>query len=291
MAHRRALLLASSRELAKLFGAHHGRSKCFFGDNRREISIRVCRRGTLVAADRGQPNMSIIALVTARGGSKGIPGKNLKPLGGRPLIAWSIEAARQSSSVDRVLVSTDDPAIAAAARDAGAEVPFLRPEELARDDSSHISVVLHALDWLRDKERFTPDYLLLLQPTAPFRTAEDLDAAAALARARNVDAVVSVCEARSHPWLAKTVRADGTMEDFIPRTQTYERRQDFPPAYVLNGALYLNRPRSLRATGTLRPPGTLAHVMPIERSVDLDTLADWEMAELLIGRRKARYES
>jgi len=233
--------------------------------------------------------MSIVALITARGGSKGIHGKNLKPLGGRPLIAWSIDAARQSRSVTRVLVSTDDPAIAEAARAARGEVPFLRPPELARDDSSHISVVLHALDWLRDQEQFTPDYLLLLQPTAPFRTAEDLDGATALARDRNADAVVSVCEARTHPWLVKTVHPDGTMEDFIPRTLAYERRQDFPPAYVLNGALYLNRPRSLRATGTFRPPGTLAYVMPTERSVDLDTLADWELAELQLENRKANH--
>ncbi len=231
--------------------------------------------------------MSVVALITARGGSRGIPGKNTRLLGGKPLIVWSIEAARQCRSVARVLVSTDAPAIADIARAAGGEVPFLRPPELARDDSSHLSVVLHALDWLRDHEQIAPDYLLLLQPTAPFRTAADLDGAAALARARNADAVVSVCEARTHPLLTKTIQPDGTLEDFIPRTLAYERRQDFPPAFMLNGALYLNRSASLRATGTFRPPGTLAYVMPAERSVDLDTLADWELAELLLEKRKA----
>jgi CMP-N-acetylneuraminic acid synthetase len=231
----------------------------------------------------------VVALITARGGSKGIPGKNLKLLGGRPLVAWSVAAACASRWVSRVLVSTDDPAIAEVAGEAGAEVPFLRPPALARDDSSHISVVLHTLDWLRDQEQITPDYLLLLQPTAPFRTGEDLDGAITLGRERNADAVVSVCEARTHPWLVKSVHPDGTIEDFIPRTLAYERRQDFPPAYMLNGALYLNRPASLRATGTFRPPGTLAYIMPVERSVDLDTLVDWELAELLLAKRKANH--
>src|SRR3990170_965342 len=120
---------------------------------------------------------TVLAVIPARGGSKSIPRKNIKPLGGKPLIGWTIDAALQSRMLSRVIVSTDDAEIAQAARECGAETPFLRPPELAQDDSSSISVVLHALQWLEEQEHFSPDYVLLLQPTSPFRNAHDIRAA------------------------------------------------------------------------------------------------------------------
>jgi CMP-N-acetylneuraminic acid synthetase len=235
--------------------------------------------------------LDVVALVTARGGSKGIPGKNLVPIGGRPLIAWSIQAARDSALVRRVIVSTDDEAIAAAARVAGAEVPFKRPAELAQDTSSHISVVLHALDWLEAAEGRLPDYLLLLQPTSPLRTAEDVDAAITLAGQTGAASVVSVCPAHTHPYLAKSVSAAGRLTDFLTiDRRAYLRRQDLPPAYALNGAIYLTRPATLRQERTFLPADTVPYVMPVERSLDVDTRWDLALLRLLMEDHACRPE-
>ncbi len=226
-----------------------------------------------------------MAVITARGGSKSIPRKNIKPLGGKPLIGWTIDAALQSRMLSRVIVSTDDAEIAQAARECGAETPFLRPPELAQDDSSSISVVLHALQWLEEQERFLPDYVLLLQPTSPFRNAEDIRGAIALAEARRASAVVSVSEAQSHPYLCKRMLNDATLADFVPSQRVYQRRQDMLSAYALNGAIYLNRREALLRDQTLLPKGTLAYVMPPERSLDIDTPWDWHIAELILKER------
>ena len=131
----------------------------------------------------------ILGLITARGGSKGIPGKNIKPLAGKPLIAWTIEAANNSRLLSQVIVSTDDNEIARSAQAWGAEVPFKRPEELAQDQSSHLDVVLHALQWYQLQHRALPEYVMLLQPTSPLRTANDIDAAISLAAQKQADAI------------------------------------------------------------------------------------------------------
>jgi CMP-N,N'-diacetyllegionaminic acid synthase len=224
----------------------------------------------------------VYGLITARGGSKGIPGKNIKPLAGKPLIAYTIEAALRSRKLARTLFSTDDEGIAAVARKHGAEVPFIRPSDLAGDDSSHISVVEHALHWLEKHENVRPDYLMLLQPTCPFRTTADIDAACDLAEARKPRAVVSVTESHSHPYLAKSIAADGTLKNFMSHDLKYERRQDLPRAYSLNGAIYLNRRESLLEERVFVPPGTLPYVMPRERSMDIDSLWDWQVAEWVL---------
>ena len=226
--------------------------------------------------------MSIVALIPARGGSKGIPRKNLAPLAGRPLIAWTIAAALGSADLSRVIVSTDDEEIAKVAREHGAEVPFLRPPELAADDSGALGVALHTLDWLAETEGGEPEYLLLLQPTSPLRRTADIDGAIGLARARNADAVVSVGPAEPHPFLTRRVGETGALSSFILLSEKPARRQDFPPAYVLNGALYLNRSTSLRATRTFEPEGALAFLMPAERSLDIDTPLDLRLAAVLL---------
>jgi CMP-N,N'-diacetyllegionaminic acid synthase len=233
--------------------------------------------------------MNIVALVTARGGSKGIPGKNITPVGGKPLIVWSIEAARQAGGVQRTLVSTDDPRIAEVARAAGAEVPFLRPAELAQDNSSHLSVVLHALAWLAENDHSQPDYLLLLQPTSPLRTSDDIDQAIALAGQHDADAVVSVCLAHNHPFLVKRIDAQGTLEDFLTLDRrAYLRRQDLPAAYALNGALYLIRPAILREQRTFLPQRTYPYVMPTERSLDIDDPWDLHLVRLVMEDQACR---
>ena len=229
--------------------------------------------------------MEILALVTARGGSKGIPGKNIKPLAGKPLIAWTIEAALASRSLARVIVSTDDASIAEVSRDWGAETPFLRPAELAQDASSHISVVEHALHWVETNDHWLPDYVLLLQPTSPFRTVEDIDGAVEAARQKNAQAVVGVCPAHNHPYLTKRILEDGKLADFISVDMAYMRRQDLPPAYVINGAIYLNKCDVLLKQRTFLPPGTLPYVMPLERSMDIDTPWDFYLAELILRER------
>jgi CMP-N,N'-diacetyllegionaminic acid synthase len=228
----------------------------------------------------------IIGLITARGGSRSIPRKNIVPLAGKPLIAWTIEAALSSRRLDRVLVSTDDAEIAQVAALWGVDAPFARPGELAKDETPHILVVEHAIRWLEETEGVRPEYVLLLQPTSPFRTAEDIDAAIALAEAHAAVAVVSVCEMGRHPYLAKRILADGTLADFMTTDIPYLRRQDLPPAYALNGALYLNRRESLLRDHTFLPPGTLGYVMPPERSLDMDTEWDFHLAELIFQDRR-----
>lgn len=225
--------------------------------------------------------MSIVALVTARGGSRAVPRKNLAPVGGRPLIAWTIAAALSARRLDRVLISTDDDEIARVGRECGAEVPFLRPASLAGDATPHVDVVLHALDWLSARGA-EPDWLLTLQPTSPFRTAEDIDQAAALATASDTDAVVSVCLARDHPCLVKRREADGRLTDFVPFDLPYRRRQDLPEALALNGALYLNRTAALRRSREMVPPLAVPYIMPAERSLDVDEPFDLLVADLLM---------
>jgi CMP-N,N'-diacetyllegionaminic acid synthase len=227
--------------------------------------------------------MEIVGLVTARGGSKSVPRKNVQLLAGKPLIAWTIEAARCSRRLSRVIVSTDDPEIAHIAREYGAEVPFLRPPELAQDHSSHISVVEHALYWLKEHEGAQPDYLMLLQPTSPLRTSEDIEAAISIAEAHQAIAVVSVAEAAHHPYLSKRILEDGTLADLVSTDIPYLRRQALPDAYCLNGAIYLNRRQSLLHDRVFWPQGSYAYIMPHERSLDIDSPWDFYLAGLILG--------
>jgi CMP-N,N'-diacetyllegionaminic acid synthase len=227
---------------------------------------------------------TVVAVITARGGSKGIVGKNIKPVAGQPLIAWTIAAAERARRLSRVIVSTDDPEIARVAAEHGAEIPFVRPEALAQDGSSHLSVLLHALDWLKANGG-EPEYLCLLQPTSPLRTAEDIDAAIELAVTRRADAVIGVTPITQHPYLARRLGPDGTLVDFVKSDLAYPRRQDFPPACIINGAIYINRSASLRRDQTLLPAGALGYMMPEERSVDVDTELDLILVEHLLKQR------
>lgn len=231
----------------------------------------------------------IVGVITARGGSRSVPKKNIALVGGKPLIAWTIETALRSRVLDRVIVSTDDDEIADVSRRYGVEVPFKRPAELARDDSSHIAVMTHAMHWLESQKSWKPEYVMLLQPTSPLRTTEDIQAAVDLALAKQADSVVSVCLARHHPFLTMQITPEGTLADFMGGTPQHldRRRQEFPPAYALNGAIFLTRRRILLDQHTFYPARTFAYVMPPERSLDIDDRWDLHLANVMMEHRHA----
>jgi len=231
--------------------------------------------------------VSVLALVPARGGSRGIPRKNITPLAGKPLIAWTIEAARACGRIERVVVSTDEPEIADVARTCGADVPFLRPPALARDETPGIDPVLHAVRWLALEEGYRPEWVALLQPTSPLRTTDDVRGALALAEDRGAAAVISVTEAEHHPWWMKRISRDGRLLSWSEPPRQAVRRQDLPPAYALNGAVYVTRRRALQAEISLSPEPTFAYEMPPERSLDIDTPWDLRLAELILREREA----
>lgn len=225
---------------------------------------------------------NVVALITARGGSKTIPGKNLIDLGGKPLIQWTFDAAQASDRLSRIILSTDDTKIADYGKSAGIEVPFIRPSALAGDSTSHFSVIEHALDWLQEDMGKMPDYLVLLQPTSPLRTAADIDGAVSQALTSQADAVVSMCEADNHPWLTFKISEGGCVEEYLPADVVYKQRQSLPEAYALNGAIYVNKPASLLSHKTFTPPQTQAYVMPPERSLDIDTPWDLHLVKMLV---------
>jgi CMP-N,N'-diacetyllegionaminic acid synthase len=228
--------------------------------------------------------MSRLFLIPARGGSKGIPRKNIVPLGGRPLIAWTIGVALESA-LGRVLVSTDSQEIAAVASREGAEVPFLRPAELAGDYSGSFEVAEHALKWVETSSGESPELLVLLQPTSPFRTAGDIIAAIRLVENSDAPAVIGVCEADPHPWMTRRIGPEGMLDYFVEVPKHIKRRQDYPPAFAVNGAIYAIRSRVLLEKKTFQPPGTLAYLMPQERSLDIDLPSDLQFAEWMATRR------
>lgn len=219
----------------------------------------------------------LLALIPARGGSKGIPRKNVRPIAGRPLIGWTIKAAKAAGLFDRIVVSTEDAEIAHVARACGAEVPFVRPASLSADDTPGIAPVLHALEELPGY-----DAVVLLQPTSPLRSAEDIANAVRLARSRGAPAVVSVCEPDAHPQWTYRMSPDGALMPWEASAHA-SRRQELEPVYMLNGAIYYAESDFARETGALVGPGTIGYPMPAERSVDIDTPLDWRIAELLLA--------
>jgi N-acylneuraminate cytidylyltransferase/CMP-N,N'-diacetyllegionaminic acid synthase len=229
--------------------------------------------------------ITVLGIIPARGGSKSIPGKNIAMVAGKPLIAYTIQAALDAKSLGRVVVSTDSEEIAEVARSFGAETPFLRPPELAQDDTPGIEPVIHAVRWLDEHESYRPDYVMVLQPTSPLRATEDIEAAVQLARERQADSVVSVCTAQQHPYWMKRVTKDGKLVDFLQTDKAYTSRQSLPSVYALNGAIYLARREILLERKTFYTDRTYAYIMPEERSLDVDIKLDLKLAELLIRER------
>ena len=233
--------------------------------------------------------MKVLGIITARGGSKGIPGKNLKLLAGRPLLDYSIDAANDTP-LDRLILSTEDKKIADAARALGCEVPFMRPADLARDETPHLPVIQHAVKWLQDQQGYTPDIVLTLQPTSPLRSAADIAAALRMLELSDADSVVSVNEvtAHAHPMRMLKVDEHGLAKLFAtgePVRNRINRRQDLPKAWVMNGAIYACRTHVLfAAPPSLYGDRVVAYPMPPERSISTDDLDDWEAAERAIAK-------
>lgn len=225
--------------------------------------------------------MRVLGVVTARGGSKGIPGKNVRPLGGRPLLAWTAEAALAARRLSRVVLTTDDERIAEVGRGCGLEVPFLRPADLARDDTPTLPVLQHAVAELEKAgDRF--DAVCLLQPTSPFRRPGDIDGCIELLASAGLDAVVSVLPVppEHNPHWVYFRDGEGLLRLATGEEQPIPRRQELPPAFHRDGAVYVTR-RDVLMEGSLygrRLGGFLAD----SRSVNLDTPADWELAERLV---------
>lgn len=211
----------------------------------------------------------------------GIKDKNIIPLGGKPLIAHTIEKAL-SSKIGRCIVSTDSRKIADVVREYGAEVPFMRPAELAGDNSSTISVLVHAVRWLQEHERREYDLIVLLQPTSPLRTTEDIDGAIELALKTNADSVISVSETEHHPYFIKEMDDTGILVDIIPMPDGYLRRQVLPKTYAPNGAVYVVKRETLLERESLFVERTYGYVMPSERSIDIDTEWDLRLTELIL---------
>jgi CMP-N,N'-diacetyllegionaminic acid synthase len=229
--------------------------------------------------------MDILGLILARGGSKSIPHKNTISVGGKPLIAWSILAAKQSKPPLRVIVSTDDEEIASISRQWGAETPFLRPPELSRDETPSIDAVLHALDWVEENEHHLPDFLVLLQATSPLRSGDDVSNVISMAYEKNADAVVSIAPCQEHPYIMMSLDTEGHLSPFIKLDEPIKRRQDLPAVYGLNGAIYLSKPEVLRKRKTWYTPDTYGYVMPEERSLDIDSPWQLYLANLVLNDR------
>lgn len=226
---------------------------------------------------------SIVGLIPARGGSKEIPRKNIKLIAGKPLIAWTIETALQSDHLSRVIVSTDDQEIARIARNYGAEVPFMRPAELAQDESSSVSVALHAIRWLQKNEDLDMEYLALLQPTSPLRNVSDIDGTIKLAYDKVADGVTTIVETHAHPYLTRRIGENGILKEFIMCDISYPRRQSLPTAYLLNGAVYVNRCNSLLSEQTFYPKKMYGYIMPQERSLQVDSNFDLYLIDLILS--------
>ena len=232
--------------------------------------------------------MRLLALVTARGGSKRIPGKNIRRLGTKPLVVWSIDVATGIPDVCDILASTDDPAIARVARDAGAMVPWFRPPDLATDTASSVDVCLHALDWYED-QKGSVDGLLLLQPTSPFRSRSTVLRGIKLFAAHQCRPVVGVAPAASHPMWC--YRIDGqTMRPFLTKDTKQLRSQDLPLAYVISGVFYLVAPSDLRGRRSFYSDDMIPLIVEDRyENIDIDTEWDWTLAEAFLRMNRTAH--
>ena len=234
-----------------------------------------------------QPH-DVLAIIPARGGSKGIPRKNLRPLNGRPLIEYACDAALQSRLISHTIVSTDCPEISEVARRAGVEVPFLRPSELASDSCPTMDVIRHALVWMDEYGKHGRDIIVLLQPTAPLRTANHVDEALATMIREDADAVVSVTRvpAHHHPdWQFRIHGTELTPWSGCRFADVPTRRQMLTSSYTRNGAIYAFRRDTVEMNGSIYGSYCVPYVMPRAVSVNIDTEEDWRLAEAcLLGQ-------
>lgn len=223
----------------------------------------------------------ILAIIPARGGSKGVPRKNIKMLAGKPLIAWTIEEAKKSKFIDMCIVSTEDDEIKAVAEEWGGNVSFMRPAELAQDDTPGIEPVLHAI-----KMMLGYDFVVLLQATSPLRTVEDIDGAIAYCLDNDCESCVSVTEAEHSPYWMYRLDEQSCLRPIlkVEKEESYQR-QKLPKVYQLNGAVYVASIAFLQREREFIGEETLGYVMPQERSYDIDTMVDFEVTEILLTKQ------
>lgn len=224
----------------------------------------------------------ILAIIPARGGSKGIPHKNIINLCGKPLIAYTIESAKQSMYIDTVIVSTDDVDIQRISEDYGASVPFLRDAKIASDEATTISVVVDAVERLKEKEQIF-DAVVLLQPTSPLRTTEEIDVAIDVFFQNEMQGVVSVNVAEVSPFLLRTIKGS-QLQRIISENSTI-RRQDMPTYYEVNGAIYINAISDIKESLSFND-NPIPYIMSCERSVDIDAWDDLEKAKYYLNNKR-----
>lgn len=222
---------------------------------------------------------TVLAIIPARGGSKGVPRKNIRHISGKPLIAWTIESALQSKFIDRTILSSEDEEIICVAKKWGCEVPFIRPVELAQDDTPGIDPILHAMEALDEKY----DYVVLLQPTSPLRAAEDIDNCIQLCIDQNANACVTVTMPDKSPYWMYTLDESNRIHSVIKTDHFFNRRQELPKVYVLNGAVYIARHDWLLENQTFLTEETIASMMPKQRSLDIDTELDISILEKILS--------
>jgi len=228
----------------------------------------------------------ILAIIPARGGSKGIPGKNIKIIAGKPLLAWTIETALQSKSIQRVIVSTDNDTIGKIAKEYGAEVPFMRPKKYAQDSTSDMPVYLHTLNWLAENENYIPEIIVWLRPTSPLRTAEDIENAIKIMCNENPDWVRSVCKVEHHPyWMYEII--DNKLKPVTKgiNISDYLQRQLLPDVYRLNGAIDIVKATTIISDKLMYSGEMTPYIMPYDRSIDIDTILDFKLAEQLLLKK------
>ena len=227
----------------------------------------------------------VLIIIPARGGSKGIPRKNIKPLNGKPLIYYAIDTARAITTDDNICVSTDDLEIKSVVEEFGLKVPFLRPDELSTDTAGTYEVLLHALDYYEKKGKYY-QAILLLQTTSPFRTAEQVKEALALYDRSQADMVVSVKECIANPYYnVFEENSDGFLHVCKGNGNIF-RRQDAPKVYEYNGAIYIMDAEKLKTTHMHKMQKRVKYIMDAQSSFDLDTMQDWEMAEMILKTSK-----
>lgn len=230
----------------------------------------------------------VLAIIPARGGSKGVSRKNIRDIASKPLIAWTIEAAQQSQYIDRLVLSSEDEEIISVAKSWRCEVPFQRPIELAQDDTPGILPVIHVLEQLAQQgSRY--DYVVLLQPTSPLRNVDDINRCLEQCIGQCSNACVSVSEAEQNPYWMYLVDRDHRMRSLVNSVEVIPRRQDLPKVYALNGAIYVAKCEWLLQQKTFLAEETTAYLMPKERSLDIDTELDLMIAEIILqDKRYAR---
>ena len=222
----------------------------------------------------------MIAIIPARGGSKGLPGKNIKPLNGKPLIAYTIEEALKTKNITRVIVSTDDSEIAEVAKKYGAEIPFMRPKSLADDTAKSIDVYNYTIKRLEEEENSEINEVIILQPTSPLRTSQHIDEAIELYFTKKADSVVSYCQEEHPVFWHKYINEEGKFEDIFEEDYL-KNRQELKPTYYPNGAIYILR-KELLLSGNYYTNNSYVYIMDTDYSVDIDTHEDFQYCEFLL---------